>query len=85
MVQQKIDELGRVFGWPWIPVKFHETAPSAPAQEKRFCEAIWDARATPVVLGAESMILLGVDELTPVQPALRRVGDLIRQLEEGGA
>ena len=59
MVQGKIDDLGKAFGWPWIPVKFHETAPSEPAQEKRFCEAIWDGRATPIVLTADSVTCPG--------------------------
>jgi uncharacterized protein (DUF169 family) len=57
--QKKIDDLGRAFGWPWIPVKFHSTAPAKPAEEKRFCEAIWDGRATPIVLTADSVTCPG--------------------------
>jgi AcrR family transcriptional regulator len=36
-------------------------------------------------IGAEALLLLGFDrQITPVRSALRRVGVLIRQLEEGG-
>ena len=37
-------------------------------------------------IGSEALILLGFDrDLLPVRAALRRIGVLIRQLEEGAA
>ena len=59
LLGERISEVGEAFGWPWVPVKFCRTAPKVVAKELRFCEAIKEARRSPVVLTADTVVCAG--------------------------